>query len=277
MKKLLDETPDDLTRALLEAGRSHRPPAAQHARVLGALGVGVGVGLFSSKASAWLGTSAGKLTLLGMSVGIAGSVWMALPSAEPARIEARSNAVSPNAVSPNAVSPNAVSPNAVSAFAPLEPQPSVPAPVAVAPSDPGGSSLAGSSVSNAVPDRHAHAPVASEWRRRAAGERKRTATRRDDAAQRLEANAEAPLSAASASPLAVAAASPVAAEVEAPEARGSGLESEIQLVDAMRGAAQRNDTSALQRLLEDYRGTFPRGQLRQEVSELALRTLAPGR
>jgi len=53
-----------------------------------------------------------------------------------------------------------------------------------------------------------------------------------------------------------------------------GLDSEIQLVDAMRGAAQRNDTTALRRLLEAYRGQFPDGQLQQEVSELALRSAA---
>jgi hypothetical protein len=45
----------------------------------------------------------------------------------------------------------------------------------------------------------------------------------------------------------------------------------------MRGAAQRNDTSALRHLVDSYRGTFPEGQLRQEVSELALRTLSSGR
>ncbi|MEO8182265.1 MAG: hypothetical protein ABI895_25800 [Deltaproteobacteria bacterium] len=281
MKKLLDETSDDLTRALLEAGRSYRPPAANQAKLLAALGVGAGVGLFSSKAFAWLGTSGGKLTLLGVSVGIAGSVWVALPSAEPARVEARLSATS------------------------------VPAPVAVAPSDPGGSSLAGSTISNAVPARHIHAPVASEWRRRAAGERKRTATRRDDTVLRSETNLAGPLSAASASPPAVGAllqkealqkaasqkavsgavsqepesasasallaASPSVAGLDAPEAPGSGLESEIQLVDAMRGAAQRNDTSSLRRLVDSYRGTFPQGQLRQEVSELALRTLSSGR
>jgi hypothetical protein len=56
--------------------------------------------------------------------------------------------------------------------------------------------------------------------------------------------------------------------------RAPGLDSEIQLVDAMRGAAQRNDTAALRRLLAAYRGQFPDGQLRQEVAELALRTSA---
>ena len=108
MKKLLDETSDDLTRALLEAGRSYRPPAASQARLLAALGVGAGVGLFSSKAFAWLGTSGGKLTLLGVSVGVAGSVWVALPSAEPARVEARLSAASSSAVSTSAVSTSAV-------------------------------------------------------------------------------------------------------------------------------------------------------------------------
>jgi hypothetical protein len=41
----------------------------------------------------------------------------------------------------------------------------------------------------------------------------------------------------------------------------------------MRGAAQRNDHLGARRLVDSYRGTFPEGQLRQEVSELALRTL----
>src|SRR4051794_15259707 len=145
MKKLLDETTDDLTRALLEAGRSQRPPAANQAKLLVALGVGAGVGLFSAKAFAWLGTSAGKLTLLGVGLGIAGSVWVALPSSEPARVEAR------------------LSPMPASTVLPSEaPSSPVPAPVAVAPSDPGGSSLAGSHVSNAVPARHSSAPVAIE-------------------------------------------------------------------------------------------------------------------
>jgi hypothetical protein len=54
----------------------------------------------------------------------------------------------------------------------------------------------------------------------------------------------------------------------------AGLDSEIQLVDAMRGAAQHTDAAALRRLLEAYRGQFPEGQLRQEVSELALRSAA---
>jgi hypothetical protein len=53
----------------------------------------------------------------------------------------------------------------------------------------------------------------------------------------------------------------------------SGLQSEIQLVDAMRGAAQRHDAEALRRLMDDYRGSFPEGQLKREVSELALRAL----
>jgi hypothetical protein len=58
---------------------------------------------------------------------------------------------------------------------------------------------------------------------------------------------------------------------EASDARASGLESEIQLVDAMRGAAQRNDAHALRGLVASYRDTFPDGQLRAEVAELALR------
>lgn len=81
-----------------------------------------------------------------------------------------------------------------------------------------------------------------------------------------------PVEAASVKPVGGADRAPAAAEP-----RGLGLESELQLVDAMRGAAQRNDTEALRGLLESYRGSFPDGQLRQEVSELALRALPASR
>jgi hypothetical protein len=64
------------------------------------------------------------------------------------------------------------------------------------------------------------------------------------------------------------------AQAGAEPARAPGLDSEVELVDAMRGAVRRNDNAALRRLLEAYRGQFPEGQLRQEVAELALRSSA---
>src|SRR4051794_37561505 len=104
MKKLLDESSDDLTRALLEAGRSQRPPAGNQAKLLLTLGAGGGVGLFSSKAFAWLSSSAGKVTLASVTVGLAGAASLALPSPQPERLEAR---LTPAALSEPVASPPA--------------------------------------------------------------------------------------------------------------------------------------------------------------------------
>jgi hypothetical protein len=86
MKRLLDEGPDDLTRALLEAGAKQRPPPVSRARVLVALGAGTSFGLLSAKALAWAGTQAGKWTLVGVALCSAGTLYAVLPSpaAEPA-------------------------------------------------------------------------------------------------------------------------------------------------------------------------------------------------
>jgi hypothetical protein len=254
MKKLLDESPDDLTRALLEAGRSQRPPAGNQAKLLLALGAGAGVGLFSSKAFAWLSTSAGKVTLAsGVALGLAGAVSLALPPEQPEQREAR-------------LSPVAPAPAAVAPAAPALPVPAlVDAPAVVATR-----SATSSSGAMSVPARRAHAPAASERRHRTAEQRRRIATRRDDAADPTETELAGPLAAVGARREPEHGA-PEQGEQKAP---APGLDSEIQLVDALRGAAQRNDTEALRRLLEAYRGQFPDGQLRQEVSELALRSAA---
>jgi len=272
MKKLLDESSDDLTRALLEAGRSQRPPAGNQAKLLLALGAGGGVGLFSSKAFAWLSTSAGKVTLAsvtlgGVVLGFAGAAYLAVPSQQPERLEARLTLA--------ALSEPVGSPPAEAAL-----PPTVPA-RADAPAVAATSSATSSSGAMSVPARRAHAPAASEWRRRTAEQRGRIATRRDIADRQVRAQRAAaaptetetelagPLPAAPAPPPAVG-----ALESEKTAELAPGLDSEIQLVDAMRGAAQRNDTTALRRLLDAYRGQFPDGQLRQEVSELALRSAA---
>ena len=54
MKRLVDETTDDLTRSLLAAGIEHRPPPGNKAHVIVALGAGGAFGLFSANAFAWL-------------------------------------------------------------------------------------------------------------------------------------------------------------------------------------------------------------------------------
>jgi len=228
MKKLLDESSDDLTRALLEAGRSQRPPAGNQAKLLLALGAGGGVGLFSSKAFAWLSTSAGKVTLASVTLGgvvLAGAAYLAVPSQQPERLEARLTLA--------ALSEPVGSPPAEAAL-----PPSVPA-RADAPAVAATSSATSSSGAMSVPARRAHAPAASEWRHRTAEQRRRISTRRDDAdPTEAETELAGPLPAAPAPPPAVGALE-----------RAPGLDSEIQLVDAMRGAAQRNDTAALHRLL----------------------------
>jgi hypothetical protein len=267
MKKLLDESPDDLTRALLEAGRSQRPPAGNQAKLLMALGAGAGVGLFSSKAFAWLSTSAGKVTLVSsITLGLAGAAYLALPAPQPAQQASRRMPAEA----------------ALAAEAALEPAPTVPALVADAPAvaatsfetTAGAPSLPGSSSgAMSVPAHRAHAPAASERRHRTAEQRRRIATRRDDVDRQasVQRTAAAPTETETelAGPLPAVPAPPPAVDARAP-----GLDSEIQLVDAMRGAAHRNDSAALRRLLEAYRGQFPEGQLRQEVAELALRSSA---
>jgi hypothetical protein len=90
MKKLLDEGPDDFTRALLEAGARQRPPAGSRARLLVALGVGTSFGLLSAKALAWCGTQAGKWTLFGVALCSAGTIYLVLPA--PALVPARTPA-----------------------------------------------------------------------------------------------------------------------------------------------------------------------------------------
>jgi hypothetical protein len=270
MKKLLDETSDDLTRALLDAGRSHRPPATNQAKLLVVLGVAGGVGLFSSKAFAWLGSSGGKLTLLGVSLGVAGAVYTALPNpAAPVQLSATSSPAASLATEADTL--RAGVPPALSAPA-LPAASSVPALVADAPLHPRlDAPLSSFRGAKGVLVRREHAPAASESPRRVSREGKSTAARRDDVSQTLESQPEGPLPAASAPPPAVG-----APPEPVPAARAPGLDSEILLVDAMRGAAQANDAPALRRLVQSYRGTFPEGQLRQEVSELALRALQPG-
>jgi hypothetical protein len=266
MKKLLDETTDDLTRSLLEAGRSHRPPATSQTKLLVALGVGSSVGLLSSKAFAWLGTSTGKLTVLGvgvLGVGVAGALYgAASPSGVPSAPSGREQVAALSPAASPAAAPQVAAP------------PFVPAHVADAPSNPGRDPVAGLPAVNEGPARRANAPVASESPHRTARVRKGSAVRRDDVRQPLAAQREAEDNAPHAALDAVGA-GPAGAEVAQP--RAPGLESELQLVDAMRGAAQRNDTQALRGLVESYRGSFPHGQLRAEVAELALRALPAAR
>jgi hypothetical protein len=111
MKKLLDESTDDLTRSLLQAGIEHRPPAGAKAQLLLALGAGGAVGLFSSNAFAWLGTSAGKLTVLSMTLAVAGAVFVGVAGSDEERL-ALNPSSAPETSAPAASAPVAAPPGA---------------------------------------------------------------------------------------------------------------------------------------------------------------------
>src|SRR5690348_5568321 len=85
MKRLVDETTDELARSLLQAGIEHRPPPGNKAQLIVALGAGGALSMLSSNAFAWLSTTAGKVTAVGVAVGVAGAVWVAAPPAGEAR------------------------------------------------------------------------------------------------------------------------------------------------------------------------------------------------
>jgi hypothetical protein len=111
MKKLLDESTDDLTRSLLQAGIEHRPPAGAKAQLILALGAGGAVGLFSSNAFAWLGTTAGKLTVLSMTLAVAGAVYVGVSGTGEERL-AHDASSAPEASAPEASAPEASVPPA---------------------------------------------------------------------------------------------------------------------------------------------------------------------
>jgi hypothetical protein len=271
MKRLLDESTDDLTRSLLSAGVEHRPPAGNKAQVMMALGAGSALGLFSSNAFAWLGTTAGKVTAAGVAVGLAGAVFVAasgVPAREGGHADAsgaRDRAVALNTQDP-ALAVNA--------------QPDV-APVRGVAS--GGAASAETSELSAnnealplITD-EAGEPGASQADERAAtgenrvarsSERRKAWARKNASKKRRALASEAPVEEDEAS---VAAASnrPAALEVAAPEA--SALDTEVRLVDDMHGAARRNDRVALARYVDAYRESFPDGQLKKEVAEFAAR------
>lgn len=284
MKKLLDDAAtDELTRALLKAGAAHRPPPGSKAKLLVALGASSAVGLFSSKAFAWLWTTAGKVTLVGVAVGVSGALYLAAPAGP------RDEAGTSGRASRGAGSMQA------ELDTPL-------------PSGAGVSSLAGAppvAVDDALTAPERAAPVASERsapelvvsepplepapldREQRAEKQRPPKAKRASKTARTKAGKPTPEPAPSTKePVAEAAAG--AAVVDAPAigalaegpateaqqaevaaAERSRLEAEVQLVDDMRRAARRQDYEALGHFVESYRQRFPDGQLRQEVADLA--------
>lgn len=291
MKRLVDESTDELTRALLVAGIEHRPPPGNRARVMMALGAGGALGLFSSNAFAWLGTTAGKVTAASVVVGIAGAVLVVVPEvrgggAGPVRSDGldRSHELaelrSPESSAGAGSIASTGSPE-LSAREPSAPRVGEAA-VAATPPPSGTVSPAGSDGLAGGPSE----PTADEESRlREAGHhealrerapakraakgraRKSAAVREKEASRRGEsAQAEASSAGAGGADTEVAARAALAAQ--------SDLDAEVRMVDDMHQAVRRQDDEALGRFIERYRLMFPDGQLKKEVAEFAARRSA---
>lgn len=84
MKRLLDESGDEVTRLLIEAGVEHQPPRDGKVRLMTALGVGSALGLASSEVWAWFGTGTGKVVATVAFVGAAaGGAYVATVDEQP--------------------------------------------------------------------------------------------------------------------------------------------------------------------------------------------------
>jgi hypothetical protein len=278
MKRLVDESSDELTRALLRAGIEDGPPPGNKAHVIVALGAGSALGLFSSNAFAWLGSTAGKVTAAGVAVGMAGAVFIAAPrwggdadvSSGAPRASAGQARVNAGVEAAPEVPP-AVAPEMAPAVAVQAPAGELGAP----PTGTVGSSSEGlGSGAASAPSAGETKLGGSQAKRLERRQKKLAAAKKRGEARRAasEASAAAPLAEArsSAEVSLSPGESPVAAH-EASAAAGSALDTEVRLVDDMHWAARRNDRVALARFVEAYRESFPRGQLQKEVAEFAAR------
>jgi hypothetical protein len=262
MKRLVDETTDDLARSLLVAGIEHRPPAGNKAQVIVALGAGGTLGLFSSNAFAWLGTTAGKVTATGVAVGVASAMFIAGPrllSSEPApRVAVVSSSAAGSGAGrelPSAHEGAAPAERAVVGAA-HDDDASMPAAENSASSDSvasPASSESGKTVTKKL----------STWRERRLAARRRAALAKGNEREHVEPSVE--VVSASEPP------APVTGEGHDLLTAKADLDSEVKLVDDMHWAARHNDHAALGRFLERYRATFPDGQLKKEVAQFAAR------
>jgi len=277
MKRLVDETTDELARSLLQAGIEHHPPPGNKAQVIVALGAGGALGLFSTNAFAWLSTTAGKITAVGVAVGVAGAVWVAVPPAQ----EARSSTAALDSAASNAAVSNAEATAQLSAAASNDdvahsPPAVTPGPEATAAAGTNGERTGddtGSARATAAAET-AEVATASERQssRRERGARKlarKSLAKNGVASKQSELRRDEPLSAVETPPAGVA--------LEEPSAEQDALDTEVRLVDEMHSAARRNDRETLGRVVDRYRATFPDGQLKREVAEFAARFDRPTR
>ena len=279
MKRLLDESTDELTRSLLEAGAEDRPPPGNQRQLIVALGAGGALGLFSSNAFAWLGTTAGKVTAAGVAVGVAGAVLVAGPLLRPAddarRVASGERSMTPE-VSQHQAPP---APQAAASDTPSEPalsaEPALAAQTVPGPGDAtSGDDTADEAPNALVPSEPSATPPARAVARgrgnserrvaRHASASKSSGTRRGKKASRRVAH-ETP------SVERVKGVDDAAASTSAQEARRAALDAEVRLVDEMHTAARHHDRDALTRLVAAYHADFPDGQLKKEVSDFETR------
>jgi hypothetical protein len=268
MKRLVDETTDELARSLLVAGIEHRPPAGNKAQVIVALGAGGTLGLFSSNAFAWLGTTAGKVTAAGVAVGVASAMFIAGPqllSSEPAP---QASVVSSGAVAPGAVS-SGVEREQASAARVADADEAVARGASEDVVSLGAGEAPGSRGDAVTSSASGSGKTATKklatWRERRLAARRRAALAKE--AEREGAESSAEVASASEPPPAA----PETSDGHDLLAAKADLDSEVKLVDDMHWAARHNDHVALGRFLERYRATFPDGQLKKEVAQFAAR------
>lgn len=302
MKKLLDETTDDLTRALLVAGLEHRPPAGNKAQVIVALGAGGALGLFSSNALAWLGTTSGKLTAFGAAVGMAGAVYATvLPGSEASGPVASGSSASRSPVAADVAPDSTGRAPLVERADPVEVPPAGSLERPPVASEGGGSaSVEPASDSDLrAGDIRAGDVRAGDVEPPVRGARNERRLAKIVAPKWSEPRRNGPLPAVLAPPAvgaipvdALAAGAAEAdvrqgavvqamavdpAAVDPAGAANPSLDAEVRLVDDMHWAVRRNDREALGRFLETYRVRFPDGQLKKEVAEFAARLERPSR
>lgn len=307
MKRLVEETTDELARSLLQAGIEHAPPPGNKARVIVAMGAGGALGMFSSNAFAWLSTTAGKVTAVSVAVGVAGAVWVAAPPARDARssVDASEAAATVATVSNAPEAEGAEQGRAAATDGRASSKASHDALAANSPADgsqlgaghPAPTAVPGEAVAEAEPAANEGSPEVDTSASRAttaraakaSGHRQSRAARRERAARRSAARSISRRAAAKEQvvaskpselrrdgPPSAVETSPAGGALDEPSAERAALDTEVRLVDDMHSAARRNDREALSRFLNHYRAAFPDGQLKREVAEFAARLERPG-
>ena len=278
MKRLLDESTDELTRSLLEAGAEDRPPPGNQRQLIVALGAGGALGLFSSNAFAWLGTTAGKVTAAGVAVGVAGAVLVAGPLLRPAddarRVASGERSMTPE-VSQHQAPP---APQAAVSDTPSEPalsaEPALAAQTVPGPGDAPSLASDDTAADEALPPNEPSAapPARAVARGRSSSERRvaRHASVSTSSGTRRGKKASRRVAHESTSVERVKGVDAVAS-TSAQDARRAALDAEVRLVDEMHAAARHHDRDALARLVAAYHADFPDGQLKKEVSDFETR------